>query len=107
MDLWIPTPSRGTASIGEICACSLPFDPREIVVCLFSIYSNQGPNHPGSYEYTLRTADNDTYSFVGLDMCPRPGAGRPFNFLGHISEVGNSTLLESSSIDVLRYCSPR
>jgi hypothetical protein len=20
-------------------------------------------------------------------MCPRPGAGRPFNFLGHISKV--------------------
>ena len=64
---------------------------------LVSIYSNQGPTHPGSYEYTLKTADNDTFSFVGLDMCPRPGAGRPFNFLGHISEVGNNIRVESSS----------
>ena len=41
----------------------------------------------GSYQYTLITNDNDTYSFVGIDMCPRPGAGRPFNFLGYINKV--------------------
>ncbi|CAF0776147.1 unnamed protein product [Adineta steineri] len=50
----------------------------------YRIYSNQGPLHKGSYQYTIKTNDNDTYSFVGLDMCPRPGAGRPFNFLGII-----------------------
>ncbi|CAF0901873.1 unnamed protein product [Adineta ricciae] len=52
----------------------------------YRIYSHQGPVHKGSYQYTLTTGDNDTYSFVGVDMCPRPGAGRPFNFLGHISK---------------------
>ncbi|CAF3134178.1 unnamed protein product, partial [Rotaria sp. Silwood2] len=30
---------------------------------------------------------NDTYSFIGIDMCPRPGIGRPFNTLGYVSEV--------------------
>jgi hypothetical protein len=54
---------------------------------VLSIYSNQGPLNKGSYQYTLKTGDNDTYSFVGIDMCPRPGAGRPFNFLGHINKV--------------------
>ncbi|CAF4268771.1 unnamed protein product [Rotaria socialis] len=53
---------------------------------LYRIYSHQGASHKGSYQYTLTTNDNDTYSFVGIDLCPRPGAGRPFNFLGHISE---------------------
>ncbi|CAF3466928.1 unnamed protein product [Rotaria sp. Silwood1] len=52
----------------------------------YRIYSHQGVLHKGSYQYTLTTSDNDTYSFVGIDMCPRPGAGRPFNFLGHISK---------------------
>ncbi|CAF4158500.1 unnamed protein product [Rotaria sp. Silwood2] len=52
----------------------------------YRIYSHQGVSHKGSYQYTLTTNDNDTYSFVGIDMCPRPGAGRPFNFLGHISK---------------------
>jgi len=53
----------------------------------YRIYSNQGPLHKGSYQYTLTTNDNDTYSFVGIDMCPRPGPGRPFNFLGYINKV--------------------
>ena len=53
----------------------------------YRIYSNQGRKYKGSYQYTLTTKDNDTYSFVGVDMCPRPGAGRPFNFLGHINTV--------------------
>ncbi len=53
----------------------------------YRIYSNQGPLNKGSYQYTLTTNDNDTYSFVGIDMCPRPGAGRPFNFLGYINKV--------------------
>ncbi|CAF2727309.1 unnamed protein product [Rotaria sp. Silwood2] len=52
----------------------------------YRIYSHQGHNHSGSYEYTLRTEDDDRYSFVAVDMCPRPGIGRPFNFLGHISK---------------------
>ncbi|CAF0820817.1 unnamed protein product [Rotaria sordida] len=53
---------------------------------LYRIYSHQGVLHEGSYQHTLTTKDNDTYSFIGIDMCPRPGAGRPFNFLGHISK---------------------
>ncbi|CAF4932224.1 unnamed protein product [Rotaria sp. Silwood1] len=52
----------------------------------YRIYSHQGHNHSGSYEYTLRTKDDDSYSFVAVDMCPRPGIGRPFNFLGHINK---------------------
>ncbi|CAF4143728.1 unnamed protein product [Rotaria sordida] len=52
----------------------------------YRIYSHQGHDHSGSYEHTLTTKDDDTYSFVGIDMCPRPGLGRPFNFLGHISK---------------------
>lgn len=54
---------------------------------LYRIYSNQGPKNKGSYQYTLKTNDNDTYSFVSIDMCPRPGPGRPFNFLGYINKV--------------------
>lgn len=53
----------------------------------YRIYSNQGPLYKGSYQYTLKTNDNDTYSFVGIDMVPRPGPGRPFNFLGYINKV--------------------
>ncbi|UJR16488.1 hypothetical protein I4U23_003391 [Adineta vaga] len=67
----------------------------------YRIYSNQGPVHKGSYQYTLTTKDNDTYSFVGIDMCPRPGAGRPFNFLGHISkdEMNNIRSLSAQTKD--------
>jgi len=53
----------------------------------YRIYSNQGRLNKGSYAYTLTTDDQDTLSFIGIDMCPRPGAGRPFNFLGYISNV--------------------
>ena len=53
----------------------------------FSIYSNQGHDHSGSYAYTLKTNDDDTYSFISVDMCPRPGLGRPLNFFGYLNKV--------------------
>ena len=52
-----------------------------------SIYSHQGQNHSGSYKYTLTTNDGDSYSFVSVDMCPKPGLGPPFNFLGSVTQV--------------------
>ncbi|CAF3242403.1 unnamed protein product [Rotaria socialis] len=60
----------------------------------YRVYSHQGHNHSGSYEYTLSTKDGDTYSFVAVDMCPRPGVGRPFNFFGHITKKETQILLE-------------
>ncbi|UJR30002.1 hypothetical protein I4U23_017548 [Adineta vaga] len=51
----------------------------------FRMYSHQGQVHSGSYEYTLRTKDNDSYSFISIDLCPKPGIGRPFNFFGLMS----------------------
>ncbi|CAF0907568.1 unnamed protein product [Didymodactylos carnosus] len=62
-------------------------------------YSHQGPNHPSSYHYVYKTNESDQYSFIGVDMCPKPGAGRPFNFLGQItkSEMRHlSTLIEEA-----------
>ncbi|CAF3329402.1 unnamed protein product [Rotaria sp. Silwood2] len=53
---------------------------------LYRIYSHQGISHKASYQYTLTTNDNDTYSFVSIDMCQRPGVGAPLNFLGYISK---------------------
>ncbi|CAF0755501.1 unnamed protein product [Didymodactylos carnosus] len=49
-------------------------------------YSHQGLNHSSSYHYVHKTSEGDQYSFIGIDMCPRPGAGRPFNFLGQITK---------------------
>ena len=60
------------------------------------VYSNQGHNHQGSYEYTLTTKDNDTYSFIGVDMCPRPGLGGPFNFFGRLNQVNRKDILRLS-----------
>lgn len=52
----------------------------------YRIYSNQGHDHSGSYEYTIKTDDGDSYSFIAVDLCPRPGLGRPFNFFGYLSQ---------------------
>ncbi|CAF3775166.1 unnamed protein product [Rotaria magnacalcarata] len=60
----------------------------------YRVYSHQGHNHSGSYEYTLRTKDGDDYSFVAVDMCLKPGVGRPFNFFGHITKKETQILLE-------------
>ena len=35
----------------------------------------------------MRTKDGDTYSFIAMDLCPRPGLGAPFNFFGRLNEV--------------------
>ena len=87
MYLWIQIHSQAKVCIG-IVSRGLAFRKFIRKILFFcSIYSHQGASHKGSYQYTLTTNDNDTYSFVGIDLCPRPGAGRPFNFLGHISEV--------------------
>ena len=51
------------------------------------MYSHQGRNHTGSYQYTHRTKDGDVYSFISIDMCPRPGLARPFNVVGRVTDV--------------------
>ncbi|CAF1094303.1 unnamed protein product [Adineta ricciae] len=62
----------------------------------FRVYSHQGHLHGGSYEYTLKTKDNDSYSFIGIDFCPKPGVGRPFNFFGSISNKEMQNLVRLS-----------
>jgi hypothetical protein len=62
-------------------------NPIDLTFSNLSIYSHQGHDHQGSYEYTLKTKDKDTYSFIGVDMCPRPGLGAPFNFFGRLNQV--------------------
>jgi len=42
----------------------------------------------------LRTKDGDSYSFISVDMCPRPGLGRPLNFFGRLNEVKKKTIFE-------------
>ncbi|CAF0777759.1 unnamed protein product [Didymodactylos carnosus] len=49
-------------------------------------YSQQGRLHSSSYQYTLKTSDGDQYSFVGIDMCPKPAPGIAMNFFGHLTK---------------------
>ena len=58
-------------------------------VSFYRLYSHQGKHHTSSYQYTLKTKDNDTYSFVSIDMTRQPGASLPFNFFGEISQVND------------------
>ncbi|CAF0716595.1 unnamed protein product [Adineta steineri] len=51
----------------------------------YRMYSNQGHEHSGSYEYTLKTNDGDSYSFVSVDLCPKPGLGGLLNIYGSIT----------------------
>lgn len=54
---------------------------------LLRIYSYQGIDHNGSYAYTLKSKDGDIYSFIAVDLSPRPGLGAPLNFFGRLNEV--------------------
>ena len=84
---WTPIRNLNAVSIGTNEPFLLLFSIDWERISSFRIYSNQGRKYNGSYGYTYTTKEGDTYSFLGLDMCPRPGAGRPFNFLGQISKV--------------------
>ncbi|KYN02695.1 PREDICTED: transmembrane protein 62-like [Cyphomyrmex costatus] len=48
-------------------------------------YSIQGTNHPRSYMYNVHTG-LETYSFIAIDACLKPGPKRPFNFIGILDQ---------------------
>lgn len=52
------------------------------------IYSAQGHTHLSSYRYIHKTPDGQEFTFIAVDATPMPGAKRPFNFFGMLSEVG-------------------
>lgn len=47
----------------------------------YSNYSVQGKKHPRSYIYNV-VVGSETYSFIAIDACLKPGPKRPFNFVG-------------------------
>ncbi|KAI6661829.1 Transmembrane protein 62 isoform X3 [Oopsacas minuta] len=52
----------------------------------FRKYSAMGnKQNLGSYMYVHNT-DFGTYSFIGIDACPKPGLKRPFNFFGVLTD---------------------
>jgi hypothetical protein len=91
MHLWIPIQIPPKVSIGIYFSLSKYIYLKYLN---FSIYSNQGHNHSGSYRYTIKTKDGDNYSFISVDMCPRPGIGGPFNFYGHLNNVKKENFLK-------------
>ncbi|KAG5331204.1 TMM62 protein, partial [Acromyrmex charruanus] len=48
-------------------------------------YSIQGKKHPRSYMYNIDTG-LETYSFIAIDACLKPGPKRPFNFIGILDQ---------------------
>lgn len=53
---------------------------------LFKEYSSVGLQHQlRSYKYTHQT-EYGSYSFIGIDACPKPGLKRPFNFFGRLTD---------------------
>lgn len=51
----------------------------------YSNYSIQGKKHPRSYMYNVN-AGSETYSFIAIDACLKPGPRRPFNFVGILDQ---------------------
>ncbi|XP_014599513.1 PREDICTED: transmembrane protein 62-like [Polistes canadensis] len=47
----------------------------------YSNYSIQGKKYPRSYMHKV-TVGSETYSFIAIDACLKPGPKRPFNFVG-------------------------
>ena len=72
---------------------------RKFFFLISSIYSHQGHQHTGSYQYKIETNDGDSYSFISVDLCPRPGIGRPFNLLGYLSQVNSNRIFKRISFD--------
>ncbi|KYQ52554.1 Transmembrane protein 62 [Trachymyrmex zeteki] len=48
-------------------------------------YSIQGKKHPRSYMYNVDIG-LETYSFIAIDACLKPGPKRPFNFIGILDQ---------------------
>lgn len=51
----------------------------------YSHYSIQGKKHARSYMYNVNTGP-ETYSFIAIDACLKPGPKRPFNFIGILDQ---------------------
>lgn len=51
----------------------------------YSNYSIQGKKHPRSYMYNVNVG-SETYSFIAVDACLKPGPKRPFNFIGVLDQ---------------------
>lgn len=51
----------------------------------YSNYSVQGKKHPRSYIYNI-VVGSETYSFIAIDACLKPGPKRPFNFIGVLDQ---------------------
>lgn len=51
----------------------------------YSNYSIQGKKHPRSYMYNINTGF-ETFSFIAIDACLKPGPKRPFNFIGILDQ---------------------
>ncbi|XP_011144010.1 transmembrane protein 62 isoform X2 [Harpegnathos saltator] len=51
----------------------------------YSNYSVQGKKHPRSYIYNV-VVGSETYSFLAIDACLKPGPKRPFNFVGVLDQ---------------------
>lgn len=51
----------------------------------YSNYSIQGKKYPRSYIYNVNVG-SETYSFIAIDACLKPGPRRPFNFVGILDQ---------------------
>ncbi|XP_017875580.1 transmembrane protein 62-like [Ceratina calcarata] len=51
----------------------------------YSNYSIQGKKNPRSYMYTINIG-SESYTFIAIDACLKPGPRRPFNFVGMLDE---------------------
>lgn len=51
----------------------------------YTNYSVQGKKHHRSYMYNVE-AGLETYSFIAVDACLKPGPKRPFNFIGILDQ---------------------
>ncbi|XP_029663755.1 transmembrane protein 62-like isoform X2 [Formica exsecta] len=51
----------------------------------YSNYSIQGKKYPRSYMYNVNIG-SETYSFIAIDACLKPGPKRPFNFVGILDQ---------------------
>ncbi|XP_050451450.1 transmembrane protein 62-like isoform X2 [Cataglyphis hispanica] len=51
----------------------------------YSNYSIQGKKYPRSYMYNVNVG-SETYSFIAIDACLKPGPRRPFNFIGILDQ---------------------
>lgn len=52
----------------------------------FHRYSIQGAKHKRSYMELVHGDNGEVYSFMAVDACIEPGAKRPFNFIGMLTQ---------------------